>query len=185
MRNQHQFSRPMDHSIHGFVQVDSAGEENREEAALWCRSRIDSPENPGAQPTVVADEVCAAVNREWMKHFMEDLDARQKLTRMDMAFTDYSQEAEKLSVLLAETRDPSSWTLYHNLLRQRTAEVVAFEKYRDIRDDLFASIHPPVVRWSLLADGWSGSRISETTGAWPGNERAEVFITDAGKESAC
>ena len=28
---------------------------------------------------------------------MEDLDARQKLTRMDMAFTDYSQEAEKLS----------------------------------------------------------------------------------------
>jgi hypothetical protein len=81
-----------------------------------------------------------------MKHFMEDLDARQKLTRMDMAFTDYSQEAEKLSVLLAETRDPSSWTLYHNLLKQRTAEVVAFEKYRDIRDDLFASIHPPVVR---------------------------------------
>jgi hypothetical protein len=64
MRNQHQFSRPMDHSIHGFVQVDSAGEENREEAALWCRSRIDSPENPGAQPTVVGDEVCAAVNRE-------------------------------------------------------------------------------------------------------------------------
>jgi hypothetical protein len=64
MRNQHQFSRPIDHSIHGFVQVDSAGEENREEAALWCRSRIDSPENPGAERMVVGDAVCAAVNRE-------------------------------------------------------------------------------------------------------------------------
>ena len=64
MRNQDEFSRPTDHSIHGFVQVDSAGEENREEAALWCRSRIDFPENPGAQRTVVGDEVCAAVNRE-------------------------------------------------------------------------------------------------------------------------
>ena len=32
------------------------------------------------------------------------------LARMDKAFGDYSQEAEKLSVLLAATTDPPSWT---------------------------------------------------------------------------
>ena len=32
------------------------------------------------------------------------------LARMDKAFGQYSFEAEKLSVLLGETRDPSSWT---------------------------------------------------------------------------
>jgi hypothetical protein len=65
------------------------------------------------------------------------------LTRMDEAFSDYSHEAEKLSVLLAETRDPSSWTSYHELLKQRTAEVVAYEKYRNIKDELFRLIDPP------------------------------------------
>jgi hypothetical protein len=66
------------------------------------------------------------------------------LTRMDKAFSDYSHEAEKLSVLLAEPRDLSSWTSYHDLLRQRTAEVVAYEKYRNIKDELFALISPPL-----------------------------------------
>jgi len=65
------------------------------------------------------------------------------LTRMDDAFSDYSQEAEKLSVLLAEPRDRCSWTLYHDLLKQRTAEVVAYEKYRNIKDELFTLINPP------------------------------------------
>ncbi len=68
---------------------------------------------------------------------------RMLLTRMDQAFSDYSQEAEQLSVLLAEPRDPFSWTLYHDLLRQRTAEVVAYEKYRSIKDELFTLINPP------------------------------------------
>jgi len=65
------------------------------------------------------------------------------LTRMDIAFSDYSREAENLSVLLAEPRDPLSWSSYHDLLRQRTAEVVAYEKYRKIKDELFGLINPP------------------------------------------
>ena len=66
------------------------------------------------------------------------------LTRMDIAFSDYSREAEKLSVLLAEPRHPSSWSSYHDLLRQRTAEVVAYEKYRNIKDELFKLIDLPI-----------------------------------------
>jgi hypothetical protein len=65
------------------------------------------------------------------------------LARMDQAFGRYSFEAEKLSVLLGETRDPSSWTSYHDLLRQRTAEVSAYEQYRRIQEELFTLINPP------------------------------------------
>ena len=65
------------------------------------------------------------------------------LERMDKAFGSYSYEAEKLSVLLAETRDPSSWTSYHDLLRQRNAEAAAYEQYCRIKDELFRLIHPP------------------------------------------
>jgi hypothetical protein len=65
------------------------------------------------------------------------------LARMDKAFGDYSQEAEKLSVLLAETRDTSSWSLYHELLRQRTVEVAAYEQYRRIQEELFTLINAP------------------------------------------
>jgi len=64
-------------------------------------------------------------------------------TRMDDAFCVYSREAEKLSALLGGSRDPSSWTLYHDLLKQRTVEVVAYEKYRNIKDELFTLIKPP------------------------------------------
>ena len=75
---------------------------------------------------------------------MVDLGNRKiMLERMDAAFSDYSQEAEKLSVLLAQPRDQSSWTLYHALLKQRTAEVVAYEKYRNIKDELFTLIDSP------------------------------------------
>lgn len=65
------------------------------------------------------------------------------LIRMDTAFGKYSHEAEKLSVLLAEPRSLFSWTSYHDLLRQRTAEVVAYEQYRKIQDELFLLVHPP------------------------------------------
>jgi hypothetical protein len=76
---------------------------------------------------------------------MEDLGNRKiLLTRMDEAFSNYSHEAEKLSVLLAETRDPFSWTSYHELLKQQTVEIVAYEKYRKIKDELFKLINPPV-----------------------------------------
>jgi hypothetical protein len=67
------------------------------------------------------------------------------IAKMDEAFSDYYHEAEKLSALLAQPRDPFSWTSYHDLLRQRTAEVVAYEKYRTIRDELFELIDPPAV----------------------------------------
>jgi hypothetical protein len=65
------------------------------------------------------------------------------LERMDKAFGVFSLEAEKLSVLLAATRDPSSWTSYHELLRQKTAELVAYERYRKIQEELFATIGAP------------------------------------------
>lgn len=65
------------------------------------------------------------------------------LTIMDNAFSEYSHEAEKLSVLLGQPRDLFSWTSYHDLLKQRNAEIVAYEKYRMIKDELFALIHPP------------------------------------------
>jgi hypothetical protein len=65
------------------------------------------------------------------------------LERMDKAFGLFSQEAEKLSVLLAAKRDSSSWTSYHDLLRQRTTEVVAYERYRKVQDELFRLINPP------------------------------------------
>jgi hypothetical protein len=68
---------------------------------------------------------------------------RMLLARMDKAFSDYSQEAEKLSVLLAEPADASSWSSYHNLLKQRTAEVTAYEMYRALRDEIFTLITPP------------------------------------------
>jgi hypothetical protein len=75
---------------------------------------------------------------------MEELRNRRiLLTRMDLAFADYSQEAEKLSVLLAEPSEASSWTSYHNLVKQRTAEVASYEKYRGLRDELFTLINPP------------------------------------------
>ena len=73
----------------------------------------------------------------------EQRSRRMLLSRMDAAFTDYSQEAEKLSVLLAEPRDVSSWTAYSELIRQQTAEVAAYEKYRKIKDELFRLISPP------------------------------------------
>jgi hypothetical protein len=45
MRNQHQFSRPPDRSIHGLVQIDLPSEEERKSAAIWSRDiRTDSPE---------------------------------------------------------------------------------------------------------------------------------------------
>lgn len=79
-----------------------------------------------------------------METTLQDLgNRRMLLARMDRAFSDYSQEAEKLSVLLAEPADQSSWSSYHNLLRQRTAEVTAYEKYRMAKDDLFTLINPP------------------------------------------
>jgi hypothetical protein len=65
------------------------------------------------------------------------------LERMDKAFGEYCHQAEKLSVMLAEPRDPHSWTLYHDLQKQRTAEIVAFEQYRKIKEELFSLMTPP------------------------------------------
>jgi len=49
MRNQDQFSRPMDHSIHGLVQIDAPSEDERAAAAKWWRSdRTDSIGKSGA-----------------------------------------------------------------------------------------------------------------------------------------
>ena len=73
----------------------------------------------------------------------EDPGLKILLTRMDTAFCEYSRESEKLSVLLSQHKDLPGWTSYHELLRQRTAEVVALEQYRRIQDELFKRIVPP------------------------------------------
>jgi hypothetical protein len=67
------------------------------------------------------------------------------LTRMDTAFSEYARESEQLSVLLSKSKSLPGWTSYHELLRQRTAEVVAHEEYRRIQDELFKRIVPPSV----------------------------------------
>ena len=75
---------------------------------------------------------------------MEEQSSRKMLlARMDSAFSDYSHEAEKLSVLLASPRDPASWTLYQELVNQNAAEVASYEKYRKIKDELFRLISAP------------------------------------------
>lgn len=38
MQNQSDFTRPLDHSIHGFVQIGTPNEEDKESAAAWRRS---------------------------------------------------------------------------------------------------------------------------------------------------
>ncbi len=38
MRNQSDFTRPIDHSIHGLVQIDTPNEDAKESAAAWRRS---------------------------------------------------------------------------------------------------------------------------------------------------
>jgi hypothetical protein len=77
---------------------------------------------------------------------MQDQGRSYLLLKMDEAFGMYSMEAERLSVLLAEPRDPASRTSYHDLLQQRTAEVVAYEKYSKIKEELFALIVPPALQ---------------------------------------
>ena len=37
LRNQHQFSRPFDRSIHGLVQIELPSEDERKSAAIWSR----------------------------------------------------------------------------------------------------------------------------------------------------
>jgi translation elongation factor EF-Ts len=75
---------------------------------------------------------------------MEEHSGRKMLlSRMDSAFSDYSHEAEKLSVMLAEPRNTSSWTSYNELVKQQAVEVAAYEKYRKIKEELFRIINPP------------------------------------------
>jgi len=76
---------------------------------------------------------------------MQDTACRILLDRMDQAFGDYSQQAERLSALLAKPMGESSWTLYHDLQKQRTAETIAYERYRKLQDELFERIAPPAL----------------------------------------
>ena len=75
---------------------------------------------------------------------MQDTASRILLDRMDQAFVDYSQQAERLSSLLARPMGASSWMLYHDLQKQRTAETTAYERYRKLQEELFARIAPAV-----------------------------------------
>jgi len=98
------------------------GVEDAEGTAIVCESPAVPPR---AQPSA------------------EDPGLKILLTRMDAAFCEYSHESETLSVLLSQHKDLPGWTSYHELLRQRTAEVVAHEQYRRIQDELFKRIFPP------------------------------------------
>jgi hypothetical protein len=75
---------------------------------------------------------------------VQDIVSRILLDRMDQAFVDYSQQAERLSAILAKPMGASSWTLYHDLQEQRTAETIAYERYRKLQEELFARIAPAV-----------------------------------------
>lgn len=65
------------------------------------------------------------------------------LSRLDEAFAECFRASEQLSTFLGAAQAPSSWSAYHELLKLRTQEIVAFEKYRKIEDELFSHIHPP------------------------------------------
>ena len=41
------------------------------------------------------------------------------------------------------TETPRVGTAYHELLKQREAEVAAYAKYRNLKDELFTLINPP------------------------------------------
>jgi hypothetical protein len=75
---------------------------------------------------------------------VQDTASKILLDRMDQAFVDYSRQAEHLSALLAKPMGASSWTLYHDLQKQRTAETIAYERYRKLQEELFARIAPAV-----------------------------------------
>jgi hypothetical protein len=94
-----------------------------------------------AEDAVIAPESPAVPLRA--QSSPEDPGLKILLTRMDTAFSEYSGESEKLSVLLSQQKDHPGWTSYHELLRLRTAEVVAHEQYRRIQDELFKRIVPP------------------------------------------
>jgi len=102
---------------------------------------INVPVLENAEDTAIAPESPAAPLRA--QQAAEDPGLKILLTRMDTAFSEYSGESEKLSVLLSQQKDHPGWTSYHELLRQRTAEVVAHEQYRRIQDELFKRIVPP------------------------------------------
>jgi hypothetical protein len=103
--------------------------------------KTNVPSLEGAEGGAIAPEPPAAPLRA--QPSVEDPGLKILLTRMDTAFCEYSRESEKLSVLLSEHKDLPGWTSYHELLRQRTAEVVAHEEYRRIQDELFKRIVPP------------------------------------------
>jgi hypothetical protein len=102
---------------------------------------INVPRPVNSEGTAIASESPAVPLRA--QPTVEDPGLKILLTRMDTAFCEYSRESEKLSVLLSEHKDLPGWTSYHELLRQRTAEVVAYEQYRRIQDELFKRIVPP------------------------------------------
>ncbi len=54
------------------------------------------------------------------------------------AFHRFSNEAEKLSALLAQWEDPVSPQCYDELRKQCVAEVQAFEEYLNRKEEIFA-----------------------------------------------
>jgi hypothetical protein len=54
------------------------------------------------------------------------------------AFTVFSNEALRLSILLAHSEAPVSPESYHALQKQCTAEVQAFEEYLNRKEEIFA-----------------------------------------------
>jgi hypothetical protein len=104
-------------------------------------------QNPSA---IAGSEIAASNSKSPNVHSQpepseQDPGLKILLIRMDTAFSEYARESEQLSVLLSKSKSLPGWSAYHELLRQRTAEVVAHEQYRRIQDELFKRIVPPSV----------------------------------------
>jgi hypothetical protein len=121
------------------MRIPGIGAESAMDGHVAPNTNVPVPEK--AETAAIVPESPAASLRAQPP--AEDPGLKILLTRMDTAFCEYSSESEKLSVLLSEHKDQPGWTSYHELLRQRTAEVVAHEQYRRIQDELFKRIVPP------------------------------------------
>lgn len=69
---------------------------------------------------------------------MEDNYLTKVVSDLVKARLAFSDQAEKLCDFLARTEDQDSNDTYGELLQQRAAEILAFEKYLNLKEEAFA-----------------------------------------------
>ena len=67
-----------------------------------------------------------------------DICISELVSNLSVAFKMFSNEAEKLSALLARSEAPSSPESYYELRKQSIAEVRAFEEYLNQKEEILA-----------------------------------------------